>query len=203
MMVGLLYIVIYAYGKSEPNRFQVWQVGDWLINYSGGFVRRGLSGFLLIGLANVINIRPELVVFFVKLIFYSVIYLGIIWIIRKIKITTFEVAILVSPVTYFFPILDTMGGGRKELILLAGISILAIMAIKNIKAPSPSQLGMVLLVITALHEGLAFFYPLLIVLIPVIIRRERYNFKEVIFILWPSTFFMFFCCLGRQRLMMS
>ena len=39
------------------DRQEPWQMGDWLLNYSSGFVRRGLSGELFLALAAVTGLE--------------------------------------------------------------------------------------------------------------------------------------------------
>ncbi|EHL32856.1 hypothetical protein [Legionella drancourtii] len=40
-----------------------WHMGDWLINYQGGFVRRGFLGEFIYQLANYTTINPGFYVF--------------------------------------------------------------------------------------------------------------------------------------------
>ena len=44
-------------------------IGDWLINYQAGFVRRGLSGQLIISLSDLINIKDNITTFAVQVFF--------------------------------------------------------------------------------------------------------------------------------------
>ena len=39
-----------------------WTIGEWLINYEGGFVRRGLFGSIIYKLSYGFNINPFLIV---------------------------------------------------------------------------------------------------------------------------------------------
>ena len=48
-----------------------WTIGEWLINYSGGFIRRGLFGSIIYEISNLTKISP---IFFVHFILYFLIY---------------------------------------------------------------------------------------------------------------------------------
>ena len=44
-----------------------WTIGEWLINYQGGFVRRGLLGEAIYLLCNVIKISPIYVIWLISI----------------------------------------------------------------------------------------------------------------------------------------
>ena len=55
------------------SEYSAWQYVDWVINYQGGFVRRGLIGEILFQLHRFTNIDLDLLIFlFVSLIYLSV-----------------------------------------------------------------------------------------------------------------------------------
>ena len=56
------------YQNSENN---VFQFGDWLMNYQGGFVRRGFFGEIFFRIYEITNISPPLII----LIFLIFLYL--------------------------------------------------------------------------------------------------------------------------------
>jgi hypothetical protein len=59
--VALLLAAIWMTGDFREPRFNIWPVTEWLINYQGGFVRRGLVGELLLRWADpTIGILPNL-----------------------------------------------------------------------------------------------------------------------------------------------
>jgi hypothetical protein len=191
LLIVLIFTLQFALSISNANDpFAAYAVEDWLINYSGGFIRRAIPGSLLLLLSKLVDIRPELMVFYLKLVCYCIIYIGIVWTITLIRMTKVDMIIIMSPATYLFPVLDLPGGGRKEIILLAGLTILVIMALKNKKLCSPSILSVLLLAMTATHEGLIFFYPLILTALPIIFSLSPYHPKEMIRILLPSAVLM-------------
>ena len=52
-----------------------WRVGDWLINYQGGMVRRGLLGELIYNLANITHLNPGYYAIIFQLLFYAIFFL--------------------------------------------------------------------------------------------------------------------------------
>ena len=47
------------------------QYSDWLINYQGGFVRRGLPGEVAFHIAKFFDIKLRVVILLFQIIFYS------------------------------------------------------------------------------------------------------------------------------------
>ena len=61
-----------------------WKIGDWLINYQGGFVRRGLLGELIYQVSFFTHIDPGLYVIIFQICFYAIFL--------NLKMTLLEVA---------------------------------------------------------------------------------------------------------------
>ena len=98
-----------------------WQTGDWLINYGGGFVRRGLVGELLHGLAvdgwQLLWLVALVQVGLVLVLFTSS---GILF--WRTSASPAWLMLTVSPAFLMFPVLYPFGGLRKELFILATTS---------------------------------------------------------------------------------
>jgi hypothetical protein len=64
--------IVFQLYKSFKWGHDSWQMTEWLINYSGGFVRRGLSGELFYWLAKITEIQAIYFVIFFSLVVYLV-----------------------------------------------------------------------------------------------------------------------------------
>lgn len=78
-----------------------WTIGEWLISYSGGFVRRGISGTILFQISYYLNIEPKLIIYFICIIAYA----SFIFIIWKICRNKFNKSFLLSPLILSGPII--------------------------------------------------------------------------------------------------
>ncbi len=58
LFVILIYRLFHGYAKES------WHISEWLINYQGGFVRRGLFGEVLLNLYNYFNLSPYFTILF-------------------------------------------------------------------------------------------------------------------------------------------
>jgi hypothetical protein len=199
--VGTLVFIFYqlsmnAFERSLPGRFDLWTTGDWLINYSGGFVRRGLLGTLLIFLSKILTVPPERLVFFIQILFFSVIYYLPLHLFIFDKHLRFrDLMILLSPAALTFPWVDQQGSGRKDIVLLALAAILILGKIKTIRY---RYLAVLCFFIVAVHEGLFFFLPLFLICLAAARKDLDRSFKKLLWTLLPAA--CLFTFIAFQRL---
>ena len=98
-----------------------WAFTDWLTNYTAGFVRRGLSGSLLLFMAQNFNLDAYLTVtIFVYAAYFAVsaFYLNKIIRLRQHIGIVSLITLLFLPSLLFFPINDLGALGRKEILFI-------------------------------------------------------------------------------------
>ena len=100
-------------------------VSEWLLNYQGGFVRRGLAGQLLLTLAHTLHVPVVRLAPIIPLSCYAVIIFSIYKLVRDLQPRFWLAACLVSPAFISFQIFHLNAGYRKELVFLAILTALA------------------------------------------------------------------------------
>ena len=70
----LTFITTVAGAYANYLKHNRWSIGDWLINYQGGFVRRGLSGELFYTLSQITHINPGFFAFLFQIVFYGIFF---------------------------------------------------------------------------------------------------------------------------------
>ena len=143
-----------------------WITGDWLINYSNGFVRRGAIGELCRWLYATAAIDPMSAVITIKASCYAALCAALLMLVIRRTISAIELALFLSPAALPFEIYDPLGSGRKEIVLLAAF---AIYVAANLVLPDDERpfarrwrfwyLLVALPALTLIHEGLFFFFP--------------------------------------------
>ena len=144
--------------------YQPYIAGDWLINYQGGFVRRGLIGEIIYLATPIIGTSPWISVYIIQAALYIAITLLIS---NKIKsgINIIGLLFIVSPLTLLFEIYDPGGLGRKELLILFLIGLNGYILEKH-----PEKIGeaLYLYILTVvgsitilIHEIALFYFPFL------------------------------------------
>ena len=170
------------------NRFydNSWTIGEWLINYQGGFIRRGLLGEGIYNLCNVIKISPIFVIWLISISSYYLL----------LKLTIFESrnkvssSFLLSPGIFLAPIIGDFLI-RKDLLLL----LIFLISLKLMKIKRPNLIFLNVLNITGIliHESFAIYaLPIQFIII------YKYNLLKnnyINFLKFSPSLCFFICCL--------
>jgi len=155
-----------------------WVLGDWLINYSAGFVRRGLSGEIMIWLSNVLNLKLNYTVMWFQVILYSGFLTMFFLLFYRKKLTAWFVVALLSPATILFVVFDQFASGRKEIILFLIFAIyLLVLDRKPLSNLSALLFSILLLLATLFHELVFFYTPYFILAAYLASRLHGASFK--------------------------
>lgn len=98
-----------------------WQITEWLINYEGGFVRRGLSGETILKLYTHLGISPYYLIVYFCLICYLVLIVFFVY-----KFIKKEYPLFILPLVFFLgePVLNNYWVRKDVFLMLILISIL-------------------------------------------------------------------------------
>lgn len=94
-----------------------WTTSEWLINYHGGFTRRGLVGEILVQINYFFNFEIRNLVYIFEIILLSIYYAYIINFFKKVEFSPIIILIIFSPLGFLFPVTETEAIARKEVIL--------------------------------------------------------------------------------------
>ena len=112
------------YAKTIPAGGDPWMSGDWLINYAGGFVRRGLFGELFLAVAPAGE--PGMWgLFAFQAACYGVVLAYFVQTLVVARFSWSMIALLCGPAALAFIGWDTQGGFRKEILAFALLALLA------------------------------------------------------------------------------
>ena len=152
------------YGLLTARLYRSWTIADWLINYEGGFIRRGLPGQAAYELGHLFHRSP---VDFAVL-FYLATYAVLLVCARALALRATPqwwcVALLLSPGTFSFQVLDATGGFRKEILFLAALALLLFMLRREWLPPLGIVVFLTLAVCVSVlsHESLICYAPYLL-----------------------------------------
>jgi hypothetical protein len=82
------------------------RVGDWLVNYEDGFVRRGLLGSPILWAATTFSTRPEWIVLSLQAGLYALLFVLLFLLARPRRPNIWVLAFLFSPAALLFPLYD-------------------------------------------------------------------------------------------------
>lgn len=147
------------------------QHADWLINYSSGTIRRGISGEFFLALSQVLNVSPLVLVSVVQAALIIVLIAALFIKALSFRMPDLTVILLLSPALVLFWINDTSAAYRKELLGLA-----AFLPLLFARTSGPVGVAVTLLLFTAavfFHEGNAVLAPALSAALLIRLKRKR------------------------------
>lgn len=142
-----------------------WIMGDWLINYQGGLVRRGLIGEIALQLSHILNGNIIFIVVVFQVFIFAFFLINTYRLAVKTPFSALTAALIFSPAFLLFPVLDPNGAMRKEIMLFALLAALCCyltFSKKNISKNLPIFVGLSSIVLVMGHEMLVVYLPYLV-----------------------------------------
>lgn len=136
-------------------------IGEWLTNYTGGFVRRGFLGELILLTGHVTHIRFAWIVFIIQAVTYLLFLACVFHLSRGLRWTGLNWAILLSPATIAFIVLNAWSGYRKD-ILLAAVLALTLCLLESTRtsdAAFATAMSLLLPTLVLSHEASIVCFP--------------------------------------------
>lgn len=173
-----------------------WKMGDWLSNYQGGWIRRGLSGEIIYRFARLTHINPGVYVLLLQLLCYAVFFLFSWRLLKKQSSLSPYLLLIFSPFIFTFQINDVQGGFRKEILYFAVLAVCAWSAVVCKPKVFEKLFYLLLLfypVLILSHEMLALFLPYLLVVYLSVFSLTRKRAVLLLAFLLPSVASFLFC----------
>ena len=109
-------------------------ISEWLINYTGGFTKRGIIGQICIWFAENLNLNLRFIIFFfqtvILFIYFSLIFLFF----NKINVNKIMLFSIFSPIFILYPIAEIEVLARKELFIFSFLLTYLLIKDKKIKS---------------------------------------------------------------------
>ena len=126
-LLFFIFLIFYStfYLHLKHNEGLDWSVSEWLINYQGGFTRRGLGGEINIFFPNFFSISLRDAIFFLQAFAHSTFLLLLFYFLKDLKLNILQIFAFFSPLFLLYPIAELEALGRKEMfIFLFFISVM-------------------------------------------------------------------------------
>ena len=98
-------------------------ISEWLINYQGGFTKRGIIGEICFIIANNLNLSLRFVILIFQILIIGIYFILIFNFLKKIKINYFISLIIFSPIFLLYQIAELEVLARKEVFIFIGFII--------------------------------------------------------------------------------
>lgn len=175
---NIFFVVFYLYEKHNVGSDS--SISEWLINYHGGFTRRGLSGEIAIFFSNLINFSLRQVIFALQALLHVSYLLLLFKYFKDFKLNIIQIFAFFSPIFILFPIAEIEVLGRKEIFIFL-FFIVSIFLSERKYSPNTFNyyIFFVLPLICLIWEEVVLFIPYLIVLL--IIKNNLNTFKDTLY----------------------
>tara|TARA_X000000950_G_scaffold275970_1_gene363127 strand:+ start:774 stop:2039 length:1266 start_codon:yes stop_codon:yes gene_type:complete len=111
----VFYSIFYLYLKHDVGND--WSISEWLINYQGGFTRRGLGGEINIFLADFFSLPLRDTIFFLQTIVHLTYLVFLFIYLKDFRLDILQIFALFSPLFLLYPIAELEALGRKEMFI--------------------------------------------------------------------------------------
>ena len=168
--------VFYLYQKHSIGNDST--ISEWLINYQGGFTRRGLIGEISFQIADYLNLSLRFVIFIFQSLLYFIYSILIYLYIKKLPKNILTIIAIFSPILFLYPIAEIEVLARKEIFLYIGFIIF--LNLSTNKFSKNAQLLYVFIIFPILcliWEPFIFFYFFVIFII--LINNNNDSFKKI------------------------
>lgn len=111
----LFFSIFFLYVKHDIGNDST--ISEWLINYEGGFTKRGLIGQIAVLLSNVFSIELRDSIYFLQIIIITVYYLLLFKLIKKINLNRIILLAIFTPIFILYPVAEIEVLARKEIFI--------------------------------------------------------------------------------------
>ena len=155
---------------------------EWLINYQGGFVRRGFFGEVLFKISQYLNLDLKFSILITQTTLYGIFYYLIYLLIKELKLNKFLLFIIFSPVFLFYPIAELEALGRKEILVSILFLTISIFFRQNIHLKIyVFFLGSLIVLLT--HEIIVFYFLNFFIFLLILNKRNSFFLNvQILFI---------------------
>ena len=154
----ILYLFAVFFFFQKYNNYVEWTISEWLINYQGGFTRRGLIGEIVFQISKLssLTIRETILTFQITtyLLYFYLLY-------KFLKDTNNNILFIFaifSPLFVIYPIAEVEVLGRKEIfIYVSFLLVVNIFSIKNIQKRHYFYFSIILMISCLIWEGFVIY----------------------------------------------
>lgn len=165
-------------------------ISEWMINYYGGFTRRGLTGFIFVNISELFNVNLRFVIFTFQVFFYGSFLLLVYYYFRNIYNSFVFYLCLFCPLFLLYHLAELEILARKELIIFIHYFIYLIFNEKeNLNKFADIYLIFTFPIVILIWEPVVFFIPFYF-----LIYSVKYNnkilkeFPKNIFLVFSTSF---------------
>ena len=186
LLVLLIFSYFYLFIKHQVGNDST--ISEWVINYEGGFTKRGIVGQLAVEIARIFDANLRWIIFlmqsFVCTIYFILLYLFL----RNLEIERTIILSIFTPIFILYPVAEIEVLARKEIIIFSLFLVYFFIPRKSsFKMLSLATFSLISILV---YEPIIFFFPLILIFEIIENRINKFNidFFKIILSFIPSIF---------------
>jgi len=149
-------------------------ISEWIINYQGGFIKRGLIGEICFQIATHFDLSLRFVIFLFQSLMYSIFLILIYRFFRNIPTNLIIILSIFTPIFLLYPIAEIEVLARKETFVFIGFLLFLNITNFNYSSNLPLYyLFFVLPIICLIWEPVVFFFPFIASVLVIRLRNNQ------------------------------
>ena len=202
LQIYLLILFLFAvfFFIQKYNNSVEWTISEWLINYQGGFTRRGLLGELIFRFSNTVGITIREAILTFQILTYIIYFFLIFYFLRNIETNWILIFAVFSPLFLTYPVAEVEVLGRKEIFVFISFLIITIIfSSENINSKHYFCYSLILTILCLIWEGVLIYlsYFIFILLIKNNFIFNKKLFLKIIFCFFPISVAFYFIVTQR------
>ena len=150
-------------------------ISEWLINYQGGFTRRGLAGEISFQIAKYFDLRLRFVIFLFQSLIYTIFLVLIYRFFRNTRSNLIIVLSILTPIFLLYPIAEVEVLARKETFVFIAFLIFLNISNSNYSSNLPLYyIFFILPIFCLIWEPMIFFFPLMASVLIIRLRNDQF-----------------------------
>ena len=183
-LILLIFSYIFLYNKHLVANDST--ISEYLINYEGGFTKRGLIGQLAIEISKFFNQKLRWTIFLLQSTICTIYFLLLFNLLKKVEYNKITILTILSPIFIFYPIAEIEVLARKEIIIFS-------LFLLYLSIPRQNYLNFFSLTIFStlsvlIWEPVVFFFPIILIfeIIQNKVNKINLNLVKIIISFIPS-----------------
>ena len=186
LLVLLIFSYFYLFIKHQVGNDST--ISEWVINYEGGFTKRGIVGQLAIEIARIFDANLRWIIFLMQSFACTIYFILLYLLLKNLEIERTIILSIFTPIFILYPIAEIEVLARKEIIIFSFFLIYLFIPRKNnLKIFSLAAFSLLSILV---YEPIIFFFPLILVFEIIENRINKLNiyFFKIILSFIPSLF---------------
>ena len=130
----ILFLFANFFFFQKYNNTVEWTISEWLINYQGGFTRRGFLGEVIFQLNKFTNLTLRETILLFQILSYLIYFYLVFRLLKNSKIHLVFIFAIFSPIFVIYPIAEVEVLGRKEIfVFISFLKVTNIFSKNNIE----------------------------------------------------------------------